>query len=316
MTVRRKRRLEKVRRASRRTILKARINTALLRWYRNNARKLPWRGERDPYRILLSEVMLQQTQVARVLEKYPLFLDRFPTLRRLARARISAVIKAWRGMGYNHRALRLQKLAGIVVNDFNSKLPENISELASLPGVGRYTAHALACFAFGKSVAVVDTNVARVLNRLYLRANPRTSSRNAYVWRLAERHLPRRNAHDWNQALMDLGATTCTAAKPRCIVCPLSELCPSAHKVPLAKNHVRRLEPGRNGIPNRIYRGRIVEVLRNLRPGSAIASSVLARAVKADLTTRDRRWFEALLRSLEQDGLVRRRGGTRVSLPD
>ncbi len=316
MTARRKKRHEKMRQASRRTILKARINTTLLRWYQKNGRELPWRGERDSYRILLSEVMLQQTQVARVLEKYPLFLDRFPTLRRLARARISAVIKAWRGMGYNHRALRLQKLARIVVNDFNNKLPENISELMSLPGVGRYTAHALACFAFGKNVAVVDTNVARVLNRLYPPANPRTSSRDTDIWRLAERHLPRRNAHDWNQALMDLGATTCTAAIPRCDVCPLSELCPSARRVPHKKGHAKRMEPGRDGIPNRIYRGRIVEVLRNLRPGSSIASSILSRAVKTDFTTRDRRWFEALLRSLEHDGLVQLHGATRVSLPD
>lgn len=260
--------------------------------------------------------MLQQTQVERVLVKYPEFLKRYPTLAKLARASTSEVIKAWQGMGHNSRALRLQKLARIALEDFDGELPRETGELEKLPGIGRYTAHAVACFAFRKQVPVVDTNIARVLARLLPPARNPAASRKVDLWTLAEALLPARNVPDWNQALMDLGATICTAAKPRCGLCPLKALCASAHKIQRKQDRSPKLEPSRDGIPNRIYRGRVIEVLRTLSPGGSIRSSLLARAIKTDFRRSDRRWFSSLLLNLERDGLVRLHGLTRVSLPD
>ena len=260
--------------------------------------------------------MLQQTQVARVSTKYPEFLRKFPTLDRLARARTSEVIRTWRGMGYNNRALRLQKLSKIVVQDFGGKLPENIEDLQGLPGIGRYTAHAVACFAFGQRVPVVDTNIQRILSRLYPQRKVLPILQTADMWALAEYHLPRTNAHDWNQALMDLGAAICLAAIPRCELCPLKRLCPSAHMKRQRAARSPKREPGRHGIPNRIYRGKAIEVLRDLKPGGSITSSALARRIMPEYTDQDRRWFVLLLQNLERDGLMKLRGRTRISLPD
>jgi A/G-specific adenine glycosylase len=293
----------------------ANISTALLRWYRKNGRSLPWRNEKDPYKILVSEVMLQQTQVSRVLLKYPEFLAKYPTFRRLAQARVSDVIRTWRGMGYNNRAIRLRSLAQTVVRDFGGRLPETVEALQTLPGIGRYTSHAIACFAFGQRVPIVDTNIARVFNRLFpARRRPTRLTRE--IWTLAEDQLPRSNVHDWNQGLMDLGAMVCTVSKPRCESCPLKASCPSAHTARRSAPRLSGAEPGRKGIPNRIYRGKAVEALRNLKRGGSMNSSALARAVIPDYSARDRRWFAALLQTLERDGLVRRHGRTRISLPD
>jgi len=295
---------------------KLKIISALLRWYRKCGRKLPWRNEKDPYRILVSEVMLQQTQVTRVMAKYPEFLKKFPTFRKLAHAKTSEVIRTWRGMGYNNRALRLQNLSKIIVSDLGGKLPHSVEDLEKLPGIGRYTSHAIACFAYGQSVPVVDTNVARVLGRLHPVAKARSLQRPADVWTVARQHLPGSSAHDWNQALMDLGATICTAARPRCEICPLKSLCPSAHRWQRKTIRQSRREPGRKGIPNRIYRGKTIEVLRDLKPGTSMSPSSLARKIVAGYAERDQRWFLALLKSLERDGLVRMIGRTRISLPE
>lgn len=297
-------------------IRKRKIITALLRWYREHGRQLPWRDEENPYRVLLSEVMLQQTQVSRVMTKYPEFLRRFPSFPKLAMAKSSEVIRTWRGMGYNSRALRLHRLAAIVVTDFGGILPQHVDVLRTLPGIGRYTAHAVACFAFGENVPVVDTNIIRVFGRLYPIRNGTPSVRPDDLWSFASLHLPRSNAPDWNQALMDLGATICTAARPRCPECPLFTLCPSASKQPRKPAHRTSSEPGRNGIPNRIYRGKAVEILRDLRPGTSMSSSSLARRILSGYGERDERWFHALLKGLERDGLVRLRGRSRISLPE
>ena len=259
--------------------------------------------------------MLQQTQVSRVLTKYPLFLQRFPSLKKLARSRTSDVIKAWEGMGYNSRALRLQKLAVTVMEIHRGRLPASIRELEALPGIGRYTAHALACFSFGHHVPVVDTNIKRVLTRVCL-PKSRTPALEEDIWILAESLLPRRQSHDWNQALMDLGATICTAAHPRCNFCPLADLCPSAHQVRRRKPAATKSEPERDGIPNRIYRGRTIQALRKLKTHQAMTRSALARKVKPDFKLIDRRWFESLLRGLEKDGLIRNDTENKVSLPD
>jgi len=273
------------------------IKSAILRWYRRNARSFPWRRTRNPYRILLSEVMLQQTQTSRVVEKYPRFLRRFPTFQALARARRSSVIRAWQGMGYNNRAVRLQQLARAVMREHGGRLPRDPQLLQQLPGIGRYTAHAIACFAYGENVPVVDTNVRRVLARLFPQL-----ARNGDIWQLATALLPKQRAYDWNQALFDFGATICTARAPRCATCPVNRCCPSAFCVEPVRPKPNRPELRRNGVPNRIYRGRIIELLRQSR--RSLPSNWIGRRIKEDFGPSDRSWLHALLRSLERDGLV------------
>lgn len=260
--------------------------------------------------------MLQQTQVARVLGKYPEFLTKYPTLRMLARARVSDVIRTWRGMGYNNRALRLHALSKIVVREFEGRLPGDLQILKTLPGIGRYTASAVACFAFGRRVPLVDTNISRVLRRLAFTPERLRRARSINDWLLAEEILPRTDFRDWNQALMDLGSTICTAARPQCDTCPLPSLCPNAHAVPHQRNRTTKNEPARDGIPNRIYRGRVVEALRNLGHGETIGAHRLARKIKTDFGEKDRNWFDLLLSSLEHDGLIRHHKRSRISLRD
>ena len=188
----------------------------LLRWYGQHARDLPWRRTRDPYRVIVSEFMLQQTQVSRVSQFYPRFLKRFPTLERLASARPKAVMEAWDGLGYYARAKNLHKLAKTV----DGKLSADPEELIKLPGVGRYTAGAVACFAYEKSVPAVDTNVKRVLERVFQKKD---------VWKLAGDIVPKHGKRAWrfNQALMELGALVCVARSPRCPECPVRPVCKS-----------------------------------------------------------------------------------------
>ena len=190
----------------------------LLAWYKRNARILPWRQTRNPYAILVSEFMLQQTQVSRVLDYYPRFLKRFPTIGALARSRPKAVMEAWDGLGYYARARNLHKLAREVTRLHDGTLPDDPESLRTLPGVGRYTAGAVACFAYEKPVATVDTNVRRVLERVF-------GSKD--VWTLAEQIVPKRGERAWrfNQALMELGALVCTARKPKCPECPVRSDC-------------------------------------------------------------------------------------------
>jgi A/G-specific adenine glycosylase len=197
---------------------------ALLRWYRRDGRDLPWRETRDPYRVVVSEFMLQQTQVNRVLEYYPRFLRRFPTLAALARARPAAVREAWEGLGYYRRAENLHRLARTVVRDHAGAIPDDPTALQALPGVGRYTAGAVAAFAYERRAAAVDTNVRRVLRRVFGDGADKADRR---VWDLAERLLPRSRTVAWefNQALMDLGARICVARKPRCPECPVRVAC-------------------------------------------------------------------------------------------
>ncbi len=305
-----------MKRASRSTFIRLRpasISAPILRWYSRFGRTLPWRDEKNPYRILVSEVMLQQTQVSRVAEKYPGFIGRFPTISSLARAKTSTVIRAWKGMGYNNRAVRLQLLAKSVTQLHSSKLPRDVEALQSLPGIGKYTAHAIACFAYRRQVPVVDTNVRRVLTRLFP-----SWTKNADIWEIAERVLPRRRAYDWNQALMDLGSTICTAHSPKCSACPVSDLCPSAFRVVRSRSPRVQSEPHRDGLPNRIYRGRIVENLRYFPFGRRVTLSRLGPKIKEGYGKRDERWLLRLMQSLERDGLVelrRTRSGVAASLP-
>jgi A/G-specific adenine glycosylase len=209
----------------------------LLAWYRRAARDLPWRGTRNPYAILVSEFMLQQTQVSRVLDYYPRFLERFPTLDVLARSRPKAVMEAWDGLGYYARARNLHALAKDVVRRYDGTLPDATEELQKLPGVGRYTAGAVACFAYEKPVPAVDTNVKRVLQRAFA---PRD------VWSFAETITPTNGKTAWkfNQALMELGALICPARKPKCPECPVRAECRLGSKQGAGQERQQRKRAG------------------------------------------------------------------------
>jgi len=200
----------------------------LLAWYKRNARVLPWRDTRNPYAVLVSEFMLQQTQVSRVLDYYPRFLKRFPTIEKLARARPKTVREAWEGMGYYARAANLHALAKQVA-ETGYRIPDDPEDLRTLPGVGRYTAGAVACFAYEKPVATVDTNVRRVLERVFGAKD---------VWKLAEKLVPKKGERAWrfNQALMELGALVCTARKPKCPICPVRSDCLAVRSTTRTRN--------------------------------------------------------------------------------
>lgn len=201
----------------------------LLKWFRSEGRDLPWRRTRDAYHIVVSEFMLQQTQVSRVQDFYRGFLARFPTIGALANASPAEVREAWDGLGYYRRAENLSRLARIVVERHGGAIPQDRDSLEALPGVGRYTAGAVASFAYEKRVPAVDTNVARVIGRVFPRAAGSHGSRSAEqrLWALAGRLLPRQRQRAWefNQALMDLGALYCTARRPRCSECPVRPAC-------------------------------------------------------------------------------------------
>ncbi|MEX2154696.1 MAG: hypothetical protein WD825_15240 [Gemmatimonadaceae bacterium] len=203
----------------------SRFSRALRVWFNVNGRALAWRKTRDPYRVLVSEAMLQQTQVSRVVAFYDRFLERFPTMDALAKAPPRQVRESWEGLGYYARARNLHALARQV-----SELPSEPSQLRALPGIGPYTAGAVASFAFEQRAALVDTNVARVLKRVFApRADFKTSHGRKKLWAIAESILPRTGRATWthNQALMELGALVCTARVARCAECPVRAQCKS-----------------------------------------------------------------------------------------
>jgi A/G-specific adenine glycosylase len=209
---------------------KRQFQQRLSQWYHRYGRDLPWRRTTDPYAILVSEVMLQQTQVERVLEFYRRFLARFPTVAALAAASVDDVLSAWQGLGYYRRARNLHLAARQIMERHQGVFPDTFEEVAALPGVGRYTAGAVLCFAFGKRAPILDTNVQRVLERLFVRRPaPSPHAMQKRLWRLAEEVLPQ-GAEAWviNQAMMDLGATLCTARNPRCTQCCLQGICHAA----------------------------------------------------------------------------------------
>ncbi|MEP7325407.1 MAG: A/G-specific adenine glycosylase [Gemmatimonadota bacterium] len=197
----------------------------LLRWFRRHGRDLPWRKTRNPYHVLVSEVMLQQTQVSRVEQYYPGFLARYPTLDRLAAASPAEVRESWDGLGYYRRAANLHRFAVTVVEDMKGEVPRSSEALRRLPGIGRYTAGAIASFAFEQPEAAVDTNVSRVIRRAFF--SPRAKPSERRVWGLAATLVPPRGKTAWafNQAIMELGALICTARVARCGKCPVSGVC-------------------------------------------------------------------------------------------
>lgn len=200
----------------------------ILAWYKINARVLPWRGHPDSYAVWVSEIMLQQTRVETVIPYFERWMGQFPTIAALAAASEQSVLSAWEGLGYYGRARNLHKAAKMVAAEFSGQLPREISQLRKLPGIGRYTAAAIASIAFDQDLATLDGNLRRVFSRVFDIATPAdTPAGEEILWALAQKHLPPGRAGDYNQALMDLGASICLPKKPLCLICPLGELCKS-----------------------------------------------------------------------------------------
>lgn len=279
------------------------IRRGLLGWYGDHARDLPWRRTRDPYRILVSEVMLQQTQVDRVIPYYERFLERFPTVSALAAAPTAEVIKIWSGLGYNRRAVNLQRAAQAVVERCDGIFPQDPEVLRTLPGVGAYTAGAIAAFAYEQDVAFLDTNMRRVVSRLFFGT---AGAGEARTQEAANALVPPGKGWTWNQALIEFGALQCTARKPACIVCPLQQHCKA---FPYVQSELAA-RPRRAGekfeTTTRFYRGRIVEALRALPASDArgIAFDVLGAQVRPGFTAEDLPWLRGLVEGLQRDGLA------------
>jgi A/G-specific adenine glycosylase len=259
---------------------------ALLRWYRPRRRLYPWRRSTDPYAILVSEIMLQQTQAPRVAPAFERFLTRFPTVRALAGAAAGDVIRAWDGLGYNRRAVSLHRAARVVVAHHAGLVPRELDALVALPGVGPYTAAAVAAIAYRVSVAAIDTNVARVVGRIS------GAVTHADVRAAAEALLDRREPGAWNQAIMDLGRSICVR-RPDCAACPIRSTCRSADA---ARPPVRRRTPPPFEGSTRQLRGAVVGELRG--SGSMTVASLASRV------GRDIPLVLDAVRSLHADGLL------------
>ncbi|MGH8886856.1 MAG: A/G-specific adenine glycosylase [Egibacteraceae bacterium] len=237
------------------------VKKAILDWYAAGGRQLGWRRTEDPYAILVSEVMLQQTQATRVEPVWRAFLERFPTVAALALAPLADVLTAWRGLGYNRRAVNLHRCAVTLCDRHSATVPDDLAALRALPGIGDYTARAVLVFAFGRSMAPVDTNVARVLARL---VTGRPLSRSE-AQRVADAAVPAGHALAWTHALMDLGAQVCTARSPRCDECPVWAGCAwrvRGGRDPAPHGEHRPRPQGRFAGSDRFHRGRLVDALR------------------------------------------------------
>jgi len=291
------------------------LQQGLLDWYAANRRDLPWRQTRDPYRILLAEMMLQQTQVPRVLPRWHAWLERFPTLAALAAAPTADVLREWSGLGYNSRAVRLQAVARHVVAEYAGVMPRDVPTLLALPGIGEYTARAIACFAHEQDVPVLDTNVKRVLHRVLLGPDvPKPLVNDRQLWALAERTVPTGRGYDWNQGLMDFGSLICTARKPVCLVCPLRPICHAAPTIgsALAEQQGARRRAGRGAasaaVPftstARFFRGQILRALGAQPANEGLLLDALGAQIKPDYTAAERPWLHGLVAALHRDGLV------------
>ncbi|HLP16455.1 MAG TPA: A/G-specific adenine glycosylase [Bacteroidota bacterium] len=286
------------------------LHTAVLEWYKTNAREFPWRPSRDPYRVLISEMMSQQTQISRVVPFYTRWLKAFPTFKALASASKAVVLREWSGLGYNSRAIRLHALARIVTEDHHGRLPRSVEALLEFPGIGRYTAHAICCCAFLQNVPVVDVNIGRVLTRIFSEVSSASEMKpEKESWMLATSALPSTDVFEWNQGLMDIGATICTARSPKCALCPVRRYCKSADapvfQMPALKNSApHKKEPSYNGVPRRLYRGKILKLLH----AGAMTEADVSAKLEHEFGAQDEEWIRHVLDELEKSRLIVRRG--------
>lgn len=264
----------------------------IFHWWKENRRDLPWRRTRNPYHILVSEVMLQQTQVARVLPKYKEFLKAFPTVSDLATASPASVLRMWKGMGYNRRALYLQKTAQAIVSEYSGKFPTDEKKLLALPGIGKYTARAILVFGFKKDVAMVDTNIRQILTHFFYSGLPQ---KERVIEETADRLVPIGKSWEWHQALMDFGALELKNLKSK-----MPEY-PQLPKKP-------------KGAPfhqtNRFFRGRVMDVLREGEKKEFVLVSEFCKQYD-----KDESFVQEILAGLVKDGLITKSKSGTVSLP-
>jgi len=285
------------------------VREALISWFEGNARDLPWRRTRDPWRILVSEVMLQQIQVQRAIPFYERFLKRFPTVASLAEAPLAEAIRVWEDLGRYRRIVYLYKTARIVMEEHEGKIPPEPEQLIKLPGIGPYTAGAVACFAYERDATFLDTNMRRVLHRYYVGLKAPTSATDKELLTIATDLVPPKRGWRWNQALMEIGALVCTARSPRCEECPLREGCRARSEAistgwpkPQRKTAAYRYED-----TNRYYRGRVLAELRSdsSSNGTGITLRELGRRVRQDFDEREPYWLYTAVESLCKDGLAK-----------
>ncbi|MDQ3694993.1 MAG: A/G-specific adenine glycosylase [Chloroflexota bacterium] len=288
-----------------------RVRPGLLAWFAANRRDLPWRRTRDPYRILVAEVMLQQTQVDRVVPYYNAFLKRFPTMASLAAAPTSVVIKLWAGLGYNRRAVNLQRTARFVIDELDGVFPQDATLLLRLPGIGPYTAGAIACFAFEQDVAFLDTNMRRTVHRLFFGVDiPVLTATERELLEFAASIVPVGAGWEWNQALIEFGALQCTARRPACVICPVQAECKAFPEIQsviaLLPIGSRRKVEAPFGGSNRYYRGRVVDALREMdgEHPTGIDLATLGTRVRNDFGNEDIPWLYELVQGLARDGLA------------
>lgn len=293
-------------------------STSLLSWYRRNGRDLPWRHTRDPYRILLSEVMLQQTQVTRVLDFYKTWLKQFPSFKALSEAKTSDVLKAWAGLGYNRRALALQNIAKHITAN---GLPKTREEWLALKGVGPYTADAIACFSLHERRWPIDTNLRRVGGRLWLGILYPELKDDEQIRKQALVQLPTKgDVHEIPQAAFDLAVSLCTKT-PQCAICPLQKQCRAAKTFlkgdvtapkRMTKASNETIHPGKK-YPDRIYRGRILAHIRIQKRAKRLA---IGKVIDQDFdSAQDQLWVDAMIDRLIKDGLLQEKRGV-LSLPN
>ncbi len=274
-------------------------------WWDSEKRDLPWRITRDPWAILVSEFMLQQTQVSRVVPKYNMFLERFPNPTLCAKSNPGEIIELWSGLGYNRRAINLYRAAEIIADKHQGIVPDELSILLDLPGIGDYTARAILAFSYEQNVAVVDVNVKRVLSRL----EGRTLSINE-AQSIADQNLPKGEGWRWNQAMIEIGATICTARKIQCGHCPLRENCTwtKDQTAPDPANSIKRRNLETFEGSDRQGRGKLITALRN----EPIMEKDIPQIVG---WTNDHKRCKRVLKKLEKDGLVVISDSGKISLP-
>ncbi len=287
----------------------------LMDWYSSHCRTLPWREQPTPYRVLVSEFMLQQTQVPKVKEKFREFIAAFPAITDLANASKANVIQAWSGMGYNRRALLLQKFAQAVVKDCQGIIPDSAEKLRKLPGIGAYTAGAIASFAYNKPEPAIDVNIRRVYMRYFHgkdQGMPLSIAKEKQLYALVKSTIPRGKSRELHNALMDFGSLVCTRKAPLCTSCPLKKQCSFFPLYTMKKEKALFVmeKPREKGayekkkfIPNRIFRGRIVEYARR-HDGGKISLADFGKAIKEGFSLRDEAWLLGLCRTLEKEGLL------------
>jgi A/G-specific adenine glycosylase len=282
----------------------AALRRALLAWHRRHGQPAPWRESGDPYRVMVAAVMAQQTQMARVLPKYEEFVHAYPHVRALARAPTGDVLRAWAPLGYNMRALRLQRAAQLVVE--RGGFPRTAAGLEQIDGIGPCTAAIIASFAFGDPVPAIDTNVRRIICRVLGDVSGELPDGDVHT--ACERLISRRAPGRWNQAMMDLGALVCTARSPRCGACPVARWCRSRPRLAtrVAESSPAYRSRRKQGVfagSTRYYRGRIVQALRDLPPGASIGLPALLGRLP-ERNGLDRVRLPGLLDALARDGLI------------